>query len=181
MTLKEIIKLHNAMGKDLIIDGICYYMREGKVHVKGLEDTISHIKVLEGTEVITDRAFEDHICLKTIEVPKSVYRIGGCAFHGCTSLINVKLPDTLSCIEYGVFDYCKSLVHIEIPCSIKFIDSRAFYDCTSLQQIFIPPNVVTIRDMAFYYCNSLRRVKLPKRFKYQLGNIFNIDARFELY
>ena len=48
--------------------------------------TITEYTVLEGTEIICDRAFEECDSLQKIIVPKGVKTIGSEAFSGCSSL-----------------------------------------------------------------------------------------------
>ena len=97
MNLREIIKLHKAMGKDLIQDGVCYYINKAdKVAVIGAKEDVScDIKLMDGTEVLTNAAFGHSINLKSIEIPNSVTNVGACCFMECRNLTTVKLPDSI--------------------------------------------------------------------------------------
>ena len=77
-------------------------------------------------------------CTDTDVIIPSIYKelpvtvIGGNAFQGCASIVNLTIPDSVT----------------EIGCD-------AFYNCSSMKSIFIPDSVYKISYPVFCACNSL--------------------------
>lgn len=76
---------------------------------------------IEGKPVtsIGDKAFEDQIWLKKVEIPASVKRIGVAAFRGCKSLESVDVPANCELGTYA-FSECESLAHVELGEGVVF-------------------------------------------------------------
>jgi hypothetical protein len=87
--------------------------------------------------------------IETILIKNSVTKIGGWAFHGCTSLKEVTIPDSVTTIGPYAFDYCTSLKEVTIPNSVITISPYAFRRCKSLTSITIPNSVTYIGEYAF--------------------------------
>jgi len=100
-----------------------------------------------------------------IVIPNNVYRIGLCAFEGCTSLTSIIIPDSVTSIGKYAFYNCSSLSDITISNSVTSIAHFAFYGCLSLNNIAIPKTVTIIGDSAFYDCSSLTQVTIPTSVK----------------
>ena len=75
-----------------------------------------------------------------ITLPKSLTRIGKCAFSGCSTV-----------------------EEIEIPAGVTHIGWRAFFECNGLTRIKIPADVTTIEDQAFGACKRLVGIDVAAR------------------
>ena len=158
MTLKEIIKLNNALGKDLIVDGIKYYIENDKVIAVATDKFNSTEVKLLGAEVIAPRAFYGCGNLKSIEIPCEVEAIGYSAFYSCGSLSAIKMPNVKS-ISIEAFAECYSLQAVEANNAFD-VCKGTFKNCTNLQTVELS-NVRYIGDPIFEGCTSLEAVKMP--------------------
>ena len=112
------------------------------------------------TEIITYPAGKDDI--KVYQIPEGITEIGGNAFRGCSSLINIEIPEEVTSIGNGAFEGCSSLTNIEIPEEVTIIGNSTFEGCSSLTNIEIPEGVTEIGWGAFSECNSLISINIPK-------------------
>ena len=99
-------------------------------------------------------------CKNTV-IPKSVTKIGQCAFFGCTGLNSVTIPDGVTSIRFYAFRGCDGLKSINIPPSVKLIEEYAFMFCEGLVSVNIPEGVESIENNAFDGCSALTEVKIP--------------------
>jgi len=99
-------------------------------------------------------------CKNTV-IPKSVTKIGDCAFFGCTGLNSVTIPDGVTSIGFYAFRACNGLKSINIPSSVKLIEEYAFMFCEGLVSVNISEGVGSIENDAFYGCSVLESVKIP--------------------
>ena len=124
-----------------IIDGVQYYVKDGRAMVTGHEANVTNVTILS-----------------TIEnngVTYSVTSIGYRAFYECTSLTSIVIPSSVKSIASHAFSDCTSLRSIVIPSSVTSIGYCAFYECKSLRSIEIPSSVTSIGQYAFLNCTSL--------------------------
>lgn len=98
-------------------------------------------------------------CASTI-IPDSVKRIGGEAFFGCTSLVDIVIPNSVEEIGDSAFSGCSCLTDIVIPDSVEKIENEAFLGCESLTSVEIPCSVVSIACTAFWGCFNLTYLKV---------------------
>lgn len=82
--------------------------------------------VVDGTEVICDRAFMNLKELKKVTLPSSIKAIGESAFSGCKSLSEINIPDGVTEIRQATFRDCDELTALELPASVSEIDQFAF-------------------------------------------------------
>ena len=75
-------------------------------------------------------------------------KIGERAFENCVSLKSVELPETLTELYGGVFNSCKSIQRIHLPQKLTILGESAFSDCVGLEEIAIPEAVTKIDDLA---------------------------------
>ena len=99
-------------------------------------------------------------CKNTV-IPKSITKIGNCAFYGCTGLNSVIIPDGVTSIGFYAFRGCNGLISIDIPQSVTSIVEYAFMWCEGLVSVNIPEGVTSIENNAFYGCSALKSVKIP--------------------
>ncbi|MFI3260659.1 MAG: leucine-rich repeat protein [bacterium] len=120
------------------------------------------ITIKEGTIVIKQEEFLNHIDLEEIVIPDSVEVIQISAFMGCTSLKKITLPKNLKLIGDFAFSNCKSLEEVNFAegCKLNTLSSAIFSYCTNLKKIDIPESLNNICRSAFYKCKSLQEINL---------------------
>ncbi len=96
--------------------------------------------------------------LTEVNIPHSIYTIGGRAFYGCVSLPTISIPNSVTTIGESAFCNCKSLSSVTIPSSITSLSASVFNGCSSWTAITIPSSVVSIREGAFLGCTGLTQV-----------------------
>lgn len=114
------------------IDGVLYN-----------KDITTLIRCPEGKEKVT--------------IPHSVTEIGTEAFHGCSSLIEIRIPHSVTRIGLRTFYGCSSLEEIVIPNSVSRIGRSAFENCTSLSFVKIPRNA-DVQTNSFPLSTTIIRV-----------------------
>jgi len=67
-------------------------------------------------------------------IPNSVTRIGGSAFHGCTSLTSIIIPDSVTSIGQFAFYDCYRLTNVTIGSGVTSISAGVFY-CNNLTSV----------------------------------------------
>ena len=72
---------------------------------------------------------------RAIHLPDGMTSIERSAFHGCSSLKEVKIPDGVTSIGQDAFVACDSLREIRIPKTVTNIGEHAFLGCFSLTDI----------------------------------------------
>lgn len=109
---------------------------------------------------IGDYAFQDHINLKTVFIPNTVYFIGKSAFRfsGVTAL---DIPNSVGRIEDLAFANMSSLGSINLSNEINNIPFAAFIN-SSLRSIVIPNSVVAIKERAFGSASDLEAITIPR-------------------
>ena len=87
--------------------------------------------------------------LKSISIPKGVYKIDEYAFSGCTSLTSIALPDGVLFIANYAFEGCSSLRTVSLPDSLRTIEEHAFENCAAIESINVPAGVTDRAFMAY--------------------------------
>ncbi len=98
-----------------------------------LNDTITRVEILSGTQKIMGGAFYRCENLQTVVISKDVLSIGNQVFYGCKNLSVVTLNDGLLSIGSKCFVGCDSLQYIIIPDTVSKIGDMALgfdYDST---------------------------------------------------
>jgi len=121
---------------------------------------------------IGGEAFSGCTSLMNVTIPNSVTSIGSGAFEDCTSLTTVTIPNSVTDLGYSMFSDCTSLTSVTIPNSVTGIRDYAFYNCTSLMNVTIPNSVTEIGEYSFSHCTSLTSVTIPNSVTYIWGDAF---------
>ena len=100
-----------------------------------------HVVIPEGVTIIGDHAFM-HSKIESIELPKTVRKIGYCSFSDCKSLKRVEIPYGVRRIAYGAFSGCTNLEYISIPETVASIKGDLFSHCSGLKKIVVPLHLV---------------------------------------
>ena len=100
-------------------------------------------------------------CTSIVEVKSfsGVKIINKAAFKNCTSLSSVTLSNDIlklrSQAENGIFQNCSALSNVSIGTGIPTLTNMTFANCSSLKKITIPNNVTTIENFCFENCSGL--------------------------
>ena len=141
-------------------DGILYNKNKTQLLCcPGKKERAIHLP--DGMTSIERSAFHGCSSLKEVKIPDGVTSIGEYAFHGCNSLSEITLPDGVTSIGGSAFDGCSSLMEVTLPDGVTSIGEWAFDGCSSLAEIKIPDGVTSIGGSAFQGCSSLTEVKIP--------------------
>lgn len=170
----------NTYAVTKIGDYAFYY--SDNVYRVGMHDQITHIgrAAFAGCSRLTvilpsnlkeigDYAY-NHTNNSSITIPKSVEKIGNCAFLNCKYLEKVNFPESVK--EVGCFVFAGTKItepvynsrifafmpniykYYDIPYGIEIIAGGAFSECEYLQRIALPPTLKIIETNAFAKNNS---------------------------
>ena len=149
-----------------------------------MHSEITDIVIPDTVKIIGDRAFCRCEQLISVNIPKSLERIGCMAFlytpfetalgddefiiinnsilykyNGTSD--SVTIPDGITCIGgYGFYE--NGLTDIAIPNSVKYIETQAFASCKNLKSVTIPA-AEYIGDSAFSYCDKLQTADITSK------------------
>ena len=91
--------------------------------------------VLDGTQILGDRVFNECINLQEVIIPGTVSTIPYAAFENCITLTSVVLHPGVATIDRYAFNNCRNLTTVSIPLSVTSIKRYAFSGCGSLTKI----------------------------------------------
>ena len=116
--------------------------------------------VPEGVKTIHKKAFENCNQLISLDLPKTLERIGDNAFYKCNRLKSVKAS---SIFELGkrVFYGCSDLEEFALPESLTKIGDECFAECRSLKEAILPLSISQVGKMCFANCTSLKKIFIP--------------------
>ena len=121
-------------------------------------------------------AFTRCTALKKFHIPKTLVKINGRAFAGCTSLNDVTVDadhPNFSAESGIIYDKQKiniifvtaGIVNANIANTVKKIPNSAFVDLQKLETVVVPSSCVEIGKYAFADCSNLKTVTLPDELK----------------
>ncbi|NLA76458.1 MAG: leucine-rich repeat protein [Clostridiales bacterium] len=140
---------------------------------KGVMLPGTKITIKDGTEVISNHAFEECERLKAITIPDSVEHLGYYAFNGCSALSSVTIGSGITEISAEDFIFCSNLREINISESnsaLSSIDGVVFskdkkslilYPAGRSGKYTVPNGVETISAGAFTEVLNLTSVSIP--------------------
>ncbi len=145
---------NNALTSIVVPD--CIESLSGFANCENLSKVTMYPKALN---IIDDRAFQNCVSLKTIELPATVNIIGERAFRNCTSLTEVVLPKSVRIVADEAFSGCTSLKEIDLS-TVNSIGETAFAGCTSLKNVTLSNDLEAIEAQTFMTCSSLQEITL---------------------
>ena len=150
------------------------YSADQKKLIYAPENLYGNYRVLDGTVVICDEAFEWCENLQEITLPSSVTSIGYKTFFGCKNLREITLPPRVTSIGDRAFIGCRNLQEINVTEGNKFyrVIDGVLYTKDLKMMIYYPirkedkkieilSGVMSIGDEAFWLCENLREIILP--------------------
>ena len=111
-----------------------------------------------------------------------VTKIGGPAFHNCTTLESIIFPDTITTIGGWGFYGCSSLKSFDMPDSVTACRNGIFGECTNLESLKISNNLKGCNDIGeglCYRCKKLKKLYYPKGFELKNGDLFTNTQHFK--
>lgn len=162
-------------GKDTYKDAYgVKYSKDKKILIDGGYQKLDEYRIVGGTRIICDHAFDSGEIGKII-IPSSVVVIGKNPFAqsgwGRCSIKNIECHSA-QFVVMGLGLYTedkKKLVSyfgkealVTIPDGVEIIGSNAFVENEDLIEIELPESLSSIEDAAFKYCLKLRQISLPK-------------------
>lgn len=138
------------------IDGVVY-TKDRKTLV-ACSMSKKHVKVLDGTEVISINAFTQ--CkIEEVIFPASLKIIDEMAFMDCEMLKSVKFGNGLKAIGRSAFAWCRSLKHVALPSSLEHISRCAFFG-SGLKDINLNEGLKSFEAEAFSY-TQIKELYIP--------------------
>ena len=101
---------------------------------------LTNVSLIEGINVMGERAFASCTALQTIKLPSTLRTISKGAFDGCTSLNDVKLQLGASVLSENAFAHCTSLTTLSLPRSITSVEDNVLNGASALTEILVDPN-----------------------------------------
>lgn len=155
----EDVEIKKDNPKYAAVDGlICD--KKAKTVIKCLHAKEGDITIPDWIEEISDSAFE-RCRISSVTIPRSVRRIGFCAFSECPNLAYVNIYDGVKRIPANCFRGCRQLLSIEIPASVVSIEKDAFFYCSSLSEVTLHEGLGRIGIRAFVGCDKIPEIKIP--------------------
>ena len=147
----ECSNLRNVVINTEIVPEFCFY---------GC-NSIENVTLGIETKYIKDHAFENNLCLKTVDIKAELLEIGACAFRCCEKLEGIDLGTKLLYIGFKAFAN-SSLKKVFIPDTVKWgvatnDYSGAFIECNKLESIYlgnvqIPKSLLDGSENVTVYC-----------------------------
>lgn len=80
---------------------------------------------------------------------RPIHALGMGALSGCEQLRSIVLPRTLYRIGDFAFFQCENLEEVRVAEDLEEVGARAFAGCTRLRTLYLPPTVEAIDESAF--------------------------------
>ena len=122
-------------------------------------DDITKVTIADSVKTIGTLAFAGCYGIEEIDFGSGVEVIGENAFAGC-AFESIELPKSLKKIGKAAFSYCSSLESVVIPSGVTEVGANAFERCEVLSEVIFDDCAVNIGDNVFYYSKNLKHVDL---------------------
>lgn len=126
------------------------------------QNFIHNYSILDGTQIICNKAFRTSEYLRNITIPNTVIIIGDEAFAHCQWLNNINLPISVIQIGDRAFSMCGNLEKVIISNAIMKIGDLAFESC-ALTQFTIPKSGISLGTNPFVGCKELESITSESR------------------
>lgn len=152
----------------VLVDGkLTIQTTEGVGQWKGvnrrMKQSVTKIKIAEGSRNIPVYSFRNMVWLQSIEFPLSLELIGGATFFRCQRLSRVNFPPNSKLKVIGSSAFVETALRsVFIPASVRKIGCVAFGDCKRLGSLFFAEdaNLENVGITAFYE-TDVRFVQFP--------------------
>lgn len=135
----------------------------GSIKTVGNFDCVNLKEVIlkEGVEVIEEGAFSGCTKLEKVVIPSSVTAIGGIAFEGCSSLIDIEFPKTS--IDFGdeVFHETKWVEEKRKENALVIVNDTLIDARSAVGEVVVPEGIRVINEFAFALDSQVTSVVLP--------------------
>ena len=122
---------------------------------------------------IADYAFENNVKITSVNVDKTITKIGRRAFKGCRVLRTFNFTDYLEEIGEEAFRDCTAFSNFTFPNGLTSIGGGAFAACVSITEIDLPAYVANMAvGSLFEDCTALKVLRLPQGVTRFGGNEF---------
>ena len=129
------------------------------------DDEIVDLKIKKGIEVLAQGCCQEKENLRSVKLPRTVKKICGQSFWGCSSLETIELGPEIFSIENQAFWGCKNLKQVTLPYNLRFMSYGSFSGCSSLKEVTIPNSMEELGDNNFSFCDSLEKITIPNRIR----------------
>ena len=165
---------NSPIEEAIITEGIAYIGRNAFSGCKNLHQVVLPVSI----EEIEDAAFENCSSLKSISLPVALKTIGDEALKG-TGLRTIEIPKSVFRLGDGLLADCQELDHVTVPENIERIPDRMFEGCASLKKVKLHEKLDVIGERAFFGCSSLDLLIIPDSVT-QIGQdaFTNTDKQF---
>ena len=111
--------------------------------------------------------------IETLNIPKTVKKIGVSSFGNCSSLSDINFEDSLKIINANAFYGCSSLTQVDLPQELDVLGDYAFSNCSNLVTVNGGSKITKVGEYAFNKCESLKSFTAPETLESIEKNAFN--------
>lgn len=172
------VEINNQSDFLSVRDGLIFNREETLLMCCTSKESVIYLS--DTVEEICTRAFVFNKILKTINLGKSLRKIGDCAFEFCHNLKSILLPELLEEIGDFTFYGCLELYSIVIPPKVRKIGINIFQCCSSLSEVRCLSPYFEVVDDALYDVKEKKLISyfgIDKDYKVKKGTkIIGISA-----
>ncbi|ELP93740.1 hypothetical protein EIN_321630 [Entamoeba invadens IP1] len=128
--------------------------------------SLTKIDVLHSREmnITMKKTFKYSYQLSSIDIPKSVIKIGDYTFKNMYWLDEISVPQNVVLIGNKAFLHCNLLTQIVFGHSLQEIGAFCFKNCSKLEQLYFPKSLTFIKKNAFIHCDKLSCLHFEGKF-----------------
>lgn len=115
--MKTLLELRTNLGieEPYVKDGLEYYLQQGMVYCKCVDESIIRVNILEGTDVISNSGFWGLSRLREITLPSTLKRLSTFTCMYCPKLERIRIL----CSKVEVVGYGYLFNHYDSPLVIE--------------------------------------------------------------